>query len=263
MAALTDKTLMAYADDVLDGETRRSVEVVLRTDAASRRRVEMFRQTGARLADLYRKPMLEPVPSHLIDFVMGYGKEDERSSIRRPNVWNLSAWRERFAFAPMHWQAAAAAVAVFFAGAGAGWVLHSGGAGDGGQRLTALERGQIFAEGPLQQVLNAVPSGQDVRISGSAQDSTVVRATLTFKNKEGGYCREYELANANEERFSGLACRTNGGKWAIRVHVQEGGKTVLAGGARQHALDTVVDGLINGDALGKKQEEAVIAKDWK
>ncbi len=267
MAALTDKTLMAYADDVLDAETRRSVEAVLRTDAQCRRRVEMFRQTGAPLAELYREPMFEPVPPHLIDFVMGYRNGNERTSTPRPNWKSLSAWGERLASAPMHWQAAAAAAAVFFAGAGAGWVLYPG-SEDGGQRLTALERGQIFAEGPLQQVLNTVPSGHEVRIAGSAQDSTIIRPTLTFKNKEGGYCREYELASANDGRFSGLACHTETGKWALRVHIEEptlrgGNKTVLAGGSRQHTLDTVVDGLMDGDALGKKQEEAVIAKGWK
>jgi surface antigen len=269
VAALTDEILMAYADGALDRETRMRVEALLHQDAGSRQRVEVFRATGAPLAGLFDKVMYEPVPAHLVDFVL----QDRVPLPSRAKASRfkdfVSAWGERLMLRPqgLSWQLAAASAAALVFTAGAGWMLR-GTFGDdtGGADLTAMERGQIFAAGGFRQILDAAPSGREVRISGSAQESSVMRVSLTFKNKDGQYCREYELAASGGGQFTGLACRLPSGSWRVLAHLphaaaRPGAQTVPAG--YETALEPIVESIIAGDALGKAEEEAAIANGWK
>lgn len=290
MAALADEILMAYADGVLDGEGRAHVEAVLLTDEQSRRKVAIFRATGPRLAQLYRKPMQEPIPPGLVDFVLQFNtasaapakpkRAKEAFKAWREKLMSRSTWEQAFSRAvwekrlprAMTWQLAAASAAALIAAASAGWMLHSS-SRPGVDRLTAFRHGKIYAEGALAYLLETMPSNRPSRVDGGTQDWTAVRAVLTFKSKGGGFCREYEAETAKENRFAGLACREPGGEWVIQVHVAEataahdsetgpagrGG----AGGPHEEALDPIVDSMIDGIAFGKDEENAAIASGWK
>lgn len=290
MAALTDEILMEYADGVLDGETRARIEALLLNDKESRRRVEIFRATGAALSPLYGKPMHEPAPARLVDFVLQFNTESVSPAKPRMARDVLMAWREKLmarrtweqAFSrpewekrlppAVKWQLLAASAAALIVAAGAGWMLH-GSSGPGPDRLTAFRHGKIYAEGALAYVLETMPSNRPSRVEGGTQDSTVVQAVLTFKSKGGGFCREYETETAKGKRFAGLACREQGGEWAIQVHVAEAAaahntETGPAGhgepgGPHEEALDPVVDSMIAGIAFGKEEEIATIAGGWK
>ncbi len=286
MAALPDDDdviLMAYADGVLDGETRARVEAMLQRDAESLRRVEAFRATGAPLSDLFGKPMQEPVPSNLVDFVLNYGQEGAASanakrsgpslalgerpalSARWRKLKRWAAWENRAG--PAIWQLAAASAAALIIGVSAGWMLHDGSSDDSAS-LAAFTKGQVFAGGALRQVLETSPSGQVARIAGNARDATVMRTSLTFRSKGGSFCREYEVATAGLGNFAGLACREEGGKWALKIHVAQanarpGAKAAPADGPHESALDEIVDRMMEGIALGREEEEAAISKGWK
>ncbi len=274
-----DEILMAYADGALNDETRARVETVLQRDPESLRRVEIFRATGTPLSQLFRKPMLEPVPSHLTEFVLNYGKEGaapakaKRAGPSLARLMPQADWRKLKRWValenltrPVIWQLAAASAAALVIGAGAGWMLH-GGSSDDSVGLAAFTKGQVFATGALQQVLETVPSGQEARIDGKRRDGTVMRASLTFKSKGGNFCREYEVAEAHAGKFAGLACREADGKWALKVHVAEAsarfGPNAIPADSTREALDKIVDGMMEGIALGKGEEEAVMSKGWK
>ncbi len=281
MPVLTDETLMALADGALDGELRARVEALLIMDEESLRRVEMFRATGARISHLYQQPMYEPVPSHLVDFVLQFGRDSAASQkkVSRPKnflracadkfissaVWekllSRAEWQRQFP-ASVTCQLAAASVAALVIGTGAGFMLQSG-SEDSAARLVAFKDGQIFASGALQHVLETYPSQQEALIAGGAQDSTAARATLTFKSKSGSYCREYEIT-ATAGSFSGLACRETGGNWAIQANLLEAAKpgAGFRTAAGPSAVDPVVTRLMDGIAFGKKEEAAAIAKGW-
>jgi len=290
VAALTDEILMAYADGVLDSEARARIEAQLLNDEESRRRVEIFRATGTRLSQLYHKPMYEPVPPRLMDFVLQFNADSAspakpkrvkdvfaawREKLMSRSTWeqafSRAEWEKRLPQAPA-WQLMAASAAALIAAAGAGWMLHSSG-GPGVDRLTAFRHGKIYAEGTLAYVLESMPSNRPSRVDGGTQDSTVVRTILTFKSKGGGFCREYETETAKGNRFAGLACREPGGEWAIQVHVAEAAAAHNtgtspsargnAGGPHEEALDPIVDGMIAGIAFGQDEENAAIAGGWK
>jgi hypothetical protein len=158
------------------------------------------------------------------------------------------------------WQLAAAACAALMVGAGAGFLLR----GDGGlgPNPAGLRAGQVLTYGVLHHVLEGLPSNEE-RAAGSGHGAAAVRAVLTFRTKEGGYCREYEVAGP-QGRFQGLACRRAGGDWAVEAH---GGQGAAASGTHVvgngEALDKVAEARMEGDAFGESEEKAAIKSGWK
>ncbi len=272
MAVLTDEILMAHADGALDAETQGRIEALLKQDPDARRRIMAFRATDGSLSDLYK---LEPAPPHLIEFVMTHGEgraaaPRKRHSKQKRRMELLGRWRDALIPAGGVWQVAAASTAALIIGASAGYLVHGAGRVDiaSSGSLVTLKQGQILAEGALRYVLETRPSGEEVRAMGGSKDSAVVQASLTFKTKQGRYCREYVIATAGAGQYAGLACRKEGGDWALEVHVPQAVKarpdeTVLASGTDEEALNSIIDTKMDGIAFGKDAEDAAIAKGWK
>jgi len=271
VAGLKDEILMAYADGLLDAQARSRVETVLQSDSESRRRVGIFHATGAPLAQLYQKPMHEPAPAHLVKFVLNYNADKPRRSASAARRTSFADILRKFSFESPFLQGAFATAAMVMVAAGAGWVLRGDIGGTGGEnRLVAFQQGHIFAAGVLKNVLETLPSGEEARAVGPAGDTVTMRATLTFKNKAQSYCREYEIAaHGGGGGFAGLGCRDQSGNWDLQVHVStkavaaSSNQVAPAGSATEAALETIVDRTIAGDALGKKDEAAVMGGGWK
>jgi hypothetical protein len=265
VANLTDEILMAYADGELGTEDRARVDAVLERDPNSRARLAIFQSTGTPLAALYQKPMLEAPPAHLVNMVLNHGSAKLLQTIKRaarPKS-GLAAWR-LWVF-PIHvpWPMAFASVALLVAGGGLGWFLRS--ASEPGSSLVAFDKGHLFATGALQQVLEKAPSLQEARIDGAAGNAVTARVILTFKSKAQTYCREYEVGTSGQGSHTGLGCRDKTGKWAIQVYVPSNGigRPGLAGGAGTPAIDTIVDEIMDRDALGRNDETAAIKAGWR
>ena len=280
MAKLTDEMLMAFADGQLNALTRAKVEATLQGSPGARRRLAIFRATGAPLAKLYEQPMAEPVPQHLIDFVMnhrppapvlkaGRSEEDVAQSLKwfarkaRMLAAGVAGWLDAPAPRTVRWQLAAASLAVLAIGAGAGFSLRDGAGSQDG--LVAFDDGRIFASGALLRVLETAPSGQDSRIGGVRGEAVTMRAALTFKSTQQTYCREYEIETPANGGFAGLGCRERDGRWAIEVNIRTGGAAngIKTAGRERVALDTMVDRLMEGIAFGPKEEAAAISSGWK
>jgi anti-sigma factor RsiW len=274
VAGLTDEILMAYADGALDAAAAARVAAQLKTDPRAQARVAMFRATGRALSPLYDGVLREPVPEPLIEFVMSHGKEREarpapaagRAPARpRRRSRGLSLWagfKERLIPEGAGWHLAAASAAALALGVSAGFFLSGEGAdGASGPSLAALRQGKIVASGALHHVLESLPSNEE-RAAGSGQSATAVRAVLTFKTKEGGYCREYELA-APQGQFQGLACREADGHWAVEAHIAQG--TAAAGThvvGHGEVLDKIAEARMEGDAFGQSEEKAALKRGW-
>ena len=280
MAEVTDEMLMAYADGALSPLARAKIEAFLHGDPEGRRRVEMFRATGAPLSQLYGRPMAEQVPAYLKEFVLNYPLEAEtpKAQLQKagPTRWldglkegtrhftsNLAEWLGSPAPAT-RWQLAAASAALLALGVGAGAFLHGdSSSGD----LVAFNDGHIYASGPLNEVLEKGLSRRDKRIGGVRGEGVTMRASLTFKSKQNTYCREYEIATPGDGGFVGLGCRGSDGKWALEMHLPASssakGGVKTAAAADNAALDAIVDRMIDGDAFGEQQETAAISRGWK
>jgi hypothetical protein len=280
VAKVTDETLMAYADGALSPLARAKVEAFLQAHPETRRRIEIFRATGAPLSRLYGRPMAEPVPAHLKDFVLNYPLRAENAKAQAPKKgvarWlkgfqegtrlftgNLVQWLGTPAPAA-RWQFAAASAAFLALGLGVGAFLHSD---SPSSDLVAFHDGHIYASGPLGDVLEKELSGREARIAGVRGEAVTMRASLTFKSRQNTYCREYEVESPRDGRFVGLGCRGGDGKWALEVNLPASstakGRMKTAGGANDATLDAIVDHMIDGDVFGRAQETAAISSGWK
>ncbi len=270
MALLSDETLMAYADGELDDAARARVEAVLERDPDSRARLKIFISTGAPLAALYGRPMAEPVPPHLVALVLG-GQEKMRSHHaareRRPAKAAGEALKVLFAW-PQWAMVAASAVLVLAIGGSGGWYLRQTSSTMNG--LVKADRGQFFAVGPLKRALETAPSGADAPL-GTVADTggaSSVRLVLTFKNRQNAFCRQYDMT-IPQGAYAGIACRNDDGQWRLDLHLaasprpaNRANRTRPAGAGHPADVEAAVSRVIEGDALGRTDEDALLRNKW-
>jgi anti-sigma factor RsiW len=268
---LTDETLMAYADGQLDPSDRARVEMALAGDPESRARLEIFATTGKALAPLFQKPMLEPAPFKLVEFVLTHdaGANDAHNPPSRRKF--LGSWG-RFQKPPMpnvsNLRLAFALGATLIAGAGLGWHLHGHVYVDTEpmRALVQFANKNPTAQMPLQRVLETLPSGSETRIVAAWGEELKLKINLSYKNQDGDYCREYDVVTARGEAYVGAACRS-GGTWMVKMYVraaasrQTRGKMTPAG-SRNLAIEAATGSMIEGDAFGRDEELALIRKGW-
>jgi hypothetical protein len=278
VAGLSDEMLMVYADGLAEGELLARVEAQLKIDPEARRRVEMFRATGHELAAHYESTLDEPVPERLKRFVMTYGMAGppgivprapaRRSSQLLGRVAALALLSKELFLQGRATPLVMASAAGLVLGVGFGfWLGGQSADAPSGPELAAFRQGEILAQGALHQVLETLPSNRELRAAGGMGETTVVHALLSFKTKQGGYCREYELNSAVRGQFSGLACRKPGGGWIIEAHVAAApkpgpGQSVAAGVISGDVLDAIAERSMDGIAFSKIEEAGTIASHW-
>jgi hypothetical protein len=273
---LSDEILMAYADGHLDARERSRVDAHLMSNPEGRKRLEVFTTTGASLGLLFQKPMNEPVPAHLVEFLLRHNAA--------PRVKPLSYWRKSRNLLDMlrtalhspasSWHMAFASGAMLVIGASVGWLSHAnfgnssplqGAASSSEARnLVAFNDGQFLADGAFQQALETTPSGKEVALNSAVK----MKVTLTFKSREKTYCREYEILTNSAADYAGLGCRDQKGKWSLQVNAAsahrnaQSNQTIPAGSESLGALEATVNDLMEGDALGRNEELTAIGNNW-
>ncbi len=269
MSEFTDEILMAYADGELSGAELRRVELYLDNDPVAPQRLSAFTQTGRDLALLFDQPMREPIPARLLETVLGSGARSATLPSRPAFVTALID-----ALFPAQgqgmWQSAVAATALLAVGGVAGWSLSGAQVGNSDTAsLARLVDGAVVANGDLSRVLDTTASGTAASL-GAQSPQLTMKPVLTFQSVAGAYCRQYELAQSTGARFSGVSCRAENGQWHIEVHSPIGGKPSSAQGGiapanRQSlpAVEGAIDKMINGDALGREAERALIENRWR
>lgn len=274
MADLPDEKLMAYADGALEPAERARIGATLAQSAELRGRLAAFEATGTVLGALFEKPMHEPVPRHLVDLVLnGTGANFQRKS---GDTWPIIS-----ALAPMApgkaraFRSAPTAVAFSVAlliGVMAGWYV--------GYRIArpptpndeatiaTLVDGRIAASGALARLLEGSPSATVQSVEqGNARVAARMQVRFTLKSGNG-YCRQYEVVSTDGATSAGIGCRDAVGLWRLAFHTASTsrasleGRTKPAGRDGEAALRSVVEALIDGDALGPAEEAEAISKRW-
>jgi putative transcriptional regulator len=162
----------------------------------------------------------------------------------------------------------AASVALLL-GIGVGWLLHGGpeSGAIGLNNLISIEDGRLLARGPLQEVLNSLPSSAPT--AAIPNDGELrLGIKMTFQDQDGDYCRQYRIAAISAARYSGVACRM-GEEWVVKVQAlvppspSATNRTIPAGAGGDVAMDAVVRALIAGDPVVGEDEAAIMNKGWK
>jgi anti-sigma factor RsiW len=238
----SDATLMAYADGELDAATRAEIEAAIARDPELARAVARHRALAARVRQAYERELEEPVPDRLAALAEGpaAARVDELTARRAGRRIGAGRWR-----LPA-WTALAATVLVglfmtvrVMRGPGAPYAEVDG---------VLVARGELDAA--LTNELASRPA------------STGVSIGISFRDRDGGYCRTFRLQQ--EKPVAGLACRS-GGTWQLHALAEAAALDgeVRTASSMPLAVLQAVDSMIAGEPLDAASESAARDADWR
>lgn len=248
---LTDELLVAFVDDELDASQREMVSAVLTRSPALSRRAEEMRLARDLLSEAFPLREGEGIPAPI---------EAAANRLAEACAQRSSTRSRPFAFRSRRLFALAAGVILFGLGVATYLIWRAASVSAGGG-ATALVR--IDPDTPLHRVLENTPSAE---VINAPAENAALRAVLTFRAKDGRYCREFEIL-AGARGATGVACRAQG-KWQTEVLISAAAAPsssnyyTPAGGSDERAVDDAIDHLIQGDPLGAPEEARILASGW-
>jgi hypothetical protein len=240
--------IMAYVDGELDADSRAEVEAAAAADpdvAAALSRHEALRR---RVADAHADVLHEPPPAELEALIRG-------ANLRQgpPEVVELSARRAQRSRPTL---TRAQPWALLAAGFAAGLLVMTVFANRSPALYTTHGR-QLTAQGQLARALD-----HDLA-SDPAASAGPVRVGLSFKARDGRYCRTFNAAPA----LAGVACR-EGPAWNIRTAVFTQSKPAetpyrTAAATTPAPVLSAVQDMIDGAPLDAGAEKGAQARGWR
>jgi hypothetical protein len=266
MLEVSDVDLMRLADGTLAEPRLSAVEAEVATRPELQGQLEAYLVTGKALADLFSPIAEAPVPERLLATIRTGASAPSmllhRTAPHR-NVPAASRLRDWFAgLLQPDWRLSPMAAASALAMVGAI-----------GAAIMLTEPQNSFvgpASGALADALEKVPTNPDGTTIGwpSSGGATFV-VDLSFKHKDGRFCRQYYLGLNNDTRaFVGFACSDGNGNWSVEKDAASPVRTASnAGDVRPlegptSAVDEAVNNVMVGDALEITREHALIQQGW-
>jgi hypothetical protein len=249
---ITDELLVAYVDDELDAAQRAMVRSVLDTNPALCRRADEMRLARDLLREAFPLRPEASVPVSIDAAANRLAEACARHPSRPPRAFLFQK----------RWKYAVAAGVVLCLTASASYLAWRIGSESARQSVTALTR--IGPDTPLHGVLESTPSAKVINVP--AEDAAV-RAVLTFRTKDGRFCREFEIL-AGSGGSTGIACREHG-EWRAEVLMSSAAAPpdsnyyTPAAQSDEPAVAQVVERLIQGDPLSAQEEARVLTSGWR
>jgi hypothetical protein len=246
-----DETLMAYADGELDAAQRAAIAAAVEQDPALARRVQKHHALRAEVAGAFAAVVEQPVPGRLLTAARAdAGAAPAQLAPRHGKVLQFPAKGARTAgrgWGTREWGAMAASLVL---GVVISWRVFA----PSEQGLLAANGGALVARGELAAAL-------DRQLASDQRREEPVQIGVTFKAREGNYCRSFTLSAT---RTAGLACRA-GGDWQIAataVAQIPAGQVQQAGAAMPAAVLAAIETRIAGEALDAAGEENARLGGW-
>lgn len=243
----SEETLMAYADNELDSQTRSAVEAAMATDPEIARRIARHKALRGQLRATFDDVLDEPPPQRLIDAARGVPairREGNVIPLRRKGP-SRRAWPQ--------WASLAASLVVGVIIGRALLRMPTDGA-----PVTTSRDGQLLASGTLAQSLSN-------QLASTQTPEAPVKIGVSFKSKAGTYCRTFTLSESTT--LAGLACRDHE-DWRVQVltqstqRPQQEGAYRHAGSEIPRAVLQAVDDTIAGDPLDTHAEATARDQHW-
>jgi hypothetical protein len=242
----SEETLMAYADNELDSQTRSQVEAAMATDPEIARRVARHRALRGRLRATFDKVLDEAPPQRLVDTARGV------PAIRREG--NVIPLRRKHP--PRRaWPQWASLAATFVIGVIIGQSLLRVPA----SAPVTSRNGQLLANGALAEALSN-------QLASTQMPDTPVKIGVSFRSKTGAYCRTFTLHDA--ATLAGLACRDHD-DWRVQTLAQgqanptsSNGPYRQAGSEMPRPIQQAIDDMIAGEPLDAHAEAAAREQHW-
>lgn len=245
---LTDELLVAYVDDELDPDQRAMVKGVLESNPALSRRADEMRLARDLLSEGFPLEKDVRLPARVETAVKNLAAASAPHSSSR-----------RIAFRVRHrWSRAIAAGLLLCGVVGASYVIWRDASELTADKVTALT--QIDPQNPLHDVLESRPSAVLIEVP---KENAAMRAVLTFRAKDGRFCREFEILS-DAGGSTGIACREND-HWRTEVLVKAAPASpnsnyyVPAGASDDSAVAEVFERLAQDEPLSATQEVHLLA----
>ena len=254
-----DAILSAYLDDELALDDARRLKDRLAREPALALRLEQMRSANLAARGVFEAADDLPLPQSVLDLLNENGADNPRATSDEGNVATFPArGLQRYFQAPVALAASVALAAGFLAGD----VLHRTQDADA-PVAPSLYADTIPQRSELHDLLETGVSGTPRVLPSGASG----RLMLSFENRDGDWCRQFELARETGS-MQALACRRNDA-WhmealAYGAPVPAGGNYQAAGSDSLPALDTAVDEQIGtGEALDLEEESRLISNGWR
>ena len=243
-----DETLMAYADGELDAPLRDEIEAALAADPALARRVEQQRALREKLSGAYTEVLDAPVPARLETAARAGANPAAKPP--RGKVLQFPARTARAPAAPWRareWTAMAASLLI---GVFLSWRIFT--AADSSPMVAG--ENALVARGELALAL-------DRQLASEQSTDAPVLIGLTFRAREGGYCRSFMM---RATRTAGLACRA-GSEWQIAAtdsSAASAGEMQQASSTLPPSILRIIESRMEGAALDAEGEKNAKAGSW-
>jgi hypothetical protein len=265
MLEVSDVDLMRLADGTLAEPRLSAVEAEVAAHPVLQEQLEAYLVTGKALADLFSPIAEAPVPERLLATIRPGASEPSKllhravsqrnaSAASRLRDWFATVLQPEWRLSPMAAAAALTCVAAI------------------GAAITLTEP-QTFvgpASGALADALEKVPTNPDGTPIGWPSSGATFVVDLSFKHKDGRFCRQYYLGLNNDTRaFVGFACSDGNGNWSVEKDAASPVRTAQkpneirpSEGHGVAAVEKAVDQIIVGDSLDSTREQALIQQGW-
>lgn len=253
---LGDESLSAWLDGALESAEADAVQKALRNNPELQRRLGLMVMNERLLhSRLHRMASERPVPQRLAKLLEAPQRPE--SKWRLPS---LRKWLDQATLAP---GLAMAAVVVALAVG----ILAGHQARFGHEVSSSLLPGRVVnidRSHELYELLESTASGQTVALTGSERGLVA----FSYQDREGAWCRQFELQNAESETgIVAVACREEN-QWQMQlVHRFDFPSTVqdqyqAAGAETLEVLDAYIMQRSTGDVLVGASEAEVLGQGW-
>jgi hypothetical protein len=273
MSTISDETLGAFLDGELPEAERARVAAALGSDPALAARFAQLQRTDDALKQAW-PASTTPLPAGIAAALDRLAAAQQaRTAAPAADVVSLDAHRTGVAAtnagrpaahvlrtSPWRWSLAASILVAV----GAGLLLFGQRPAESRFALAPPGGATLASRHPLAITLSETPSGTVRRWPGEGMQGGSVYPVLSFRDRAGALCREFEVADRRTVQF-GVACRRDDG-WQIEVIAPAPGLSAAADGYVPAAGDVpavvnaAIARLIRDEPLDAKAEAAALAR---
>ncbi|MBB4129441.1 hypothetical protein [Xanthomonas sp. 3075] len=250
MNEIDQATLQAYADGALTPEQVERIEAALATDPQLAAAVRTLQRVNAQLRAGFAPVLDEPIPVRLLEAARRRPPITPQTSSDTATVAPIRAPARTASRQPIRrWAVPASIAAALLVGI---WIWQR-------QPPQPAPSAALAEQG--HDASGALALALDRQLSSDRQGD--VRIGLSFRARDGRYCRSFSLKRSS----AGLACR-QGERWRVELVSplpQQGdeGELRMASSAMPAAVLTAIDARIDGQALDADDERGARAQHWR
>lgn len=244
---ISDETLMAYLDGELPAEERTRIAALIAQDAQLQARVARQESVHVALRAAFDPALRQAVPERLELAAM-----TTAPSLRWRAMQALKQFAAGIEMRALPSSPVLAATLLLGVALGLLFTFFQSGTG-----LIAPEGGALVAQGPLADVLSDGLAAENA--------ATGPRVGVTFRSKEGHFCRTFETGSITEN-LAGIACRETGG-WTVTTLTRSAPANErpyeLAGAGMPAVVRGALGEMIDGEPFDAGQERQARDQDWR